>query len=120
MKSLVGPAGHTQVNDFNSMQKGVDQKVALKPLSFLTRGYDHLQVVCAKQSHRAAHFPLHHLRSSAEAADAIGVVAGLIAATPGKAYRRGIDADQEVRWIASCERAVSRKRTNDISVSSHR
>jgi hypothetical protein len=43
--SMVGPAGHTQVNDFNSLQKGGDQKPALKPLSFLTRSYDHLQVV---------------------------------------------------------------------------
>ena len=25
LKSLVGPAGHTQVNDFNSLQKGGDQ-----------------------------------------------------------------------------------------------
>jgi hypothetical protein len=36
------PAGHTQVNDFNSLQKGGDQKGALKPLSFLTR--DHHRV----------------------------------------------------------------------------
>jgi hypothetical protein len=38
---MVGPAVHTQVNDFNSLQKGGDQKAALRPLSFLTRGHDH-------------------------------------------------------------------------------
>jgi hypothetical protein len=45
---MVGPAGHTQVNDFNSLQKGGDQKGALKPLSFLTRGHDHLLVACGE------------------------------------------------------------------------
>jgi hypothetical protein len=38
----VGPAGHTQINDFNSLQKGGDQKAALKRLSFLTRGHARL------------------------------------------------------------------------------
>jgi hypothetical protein len=44
----VGPGGHTQINDFNRLQKGGDQKAALKRLSFLTRGHDHLGVASAE------------------------------------------------------------------------
>jgi hypothetical protein len=44
----VGPAGHTQINVFNNLQKGGDQKAALKPLSFLTRGHDHPKVECGQ------------------------------------------------------------------------
>jgi hypothetical protein len=51
---MVGPAGHTQVNDFNSLQKGGDQKAALKPLGFLTRGHDRPNVVL--HSYRVAPF----------------------------------------------------------------
>jgi hypothetical protein len=45
---MVGPAGHTQINVFNNLQKGGDQKAALKPLSFLTCGHDHPNVECGQ------------------------------------------------------------------------
>jgi hypothetical protein len=41
---LVGPAVRVQASDFNSLQKGGDQKAASKPLSFLTRSHHHLLV----------------------------------------------------------------------------